>query len=50
MPDKSSMESDIAVLKSDINWLKWVVGIGFTVIGLIHFVDPSNHWWVFVYP
>jgi len=35
---------DIAILKDDVRWLKWMLAIGLTVIVALHFLDPVYHW------
>lgn len=60
----SSLNTEVQVMKNDIGWIKqsltdmkstiqWAIGIGIALAGVIvtlHFVDPSQHWWIFAYP
>lgn len=47
---KESEQTEIAVLRNEMKWHKWLILGLYAAVVTTHFIDPSNHWWIFTYP
>ena len=41
---------DLVAMKAEVRWHRYLLIAIIGSVWLTHFIDPSHHWWVFVFP